>query len=171
MDEPPKPERVFADLSHWRKVAVDGDDAFEWLEHLVHAGVTDLAPNVACHAVLPGATGSVAFTVAVPGGSMVLLQDAEDPVPVERALAPHAGAAGIRLEDRTGAMALFALPGTSTPPNAPGAAFSFPSCLGPGVDLITLAEDHDRVARALAKRFRELTPEEVRTLRATMAGT
>ena len=162
--EPTGTDRTFADLTHWRKIAVVGADAFDWLEDLVHAGVTDLAPNRACHAELPGAAGSVVFTVTVPGGSMVLVQDRDDPVPIDRALESRALDARIELEDRSDDMALFAMPGATEPPNAPGAAFSYPSCLGPGVDLITLAEDHDRVLGALSKGYRELSAAEVAEL-------
>jgi hypothetical protein len=71
-------------------------------------------------------------------------------------LAAAAAEAGIELADRSAALALFAFPERATPPDAAGTAMSAPSCLGTGVDLLSLAEDHDRLLRSFQRRFTQL---------------
>ena len=51
--------RVFVDLSYWRKVAVTGGDAVEWLNDLVSADVADLLPGRARRSLLLSPTGQV----------------------------------------------------------------------------------------------------------------
>jgi len=82
----------------------------------------------------------------------VVVQDAE--------AVPHAGAylAGhardqIGVVDRSGDLALFAFPDRTAAPDAAGTASTSPSCLGAGVDLFALTEDHDRLLRSFGKRF------------------
>ncbi len=105
------PEKRFADLSHWRKIAVSGPGVLAWLGELVTADLTDLAPGRAVPTQLSptASTPAIRFTVAVPGGSLLLLQDPED-VAVDAVLASSAAQAGIELEDRSADLALFAFP-------------------------------------------------------------
>ncbi|MDQ3708536.1 MAG: hypothetical protein M3387_04370 [Actinomycetota bacterium] len=156
------PERLFADLSHWRKIAVSGSGVLAWLGALVTADLSDVAPGRAVQAQLSAAAGNPAirFTVAAPGGSLLLLQD-PDGAAVDTALAPYAARAGILLEDRTADLALFAFPGRSRPPDAAGTAFSIPSCLGTGVDVLAMADDHDRLLSSLQRRFTAVGAEDI----------
>jgi len=111
------PERLFVDLSHWRKIAVSGPGVLVWLGALVTADLSDVAPGRAVHAQLTPAAGDpdIRFTVAAPGGSLLLLQDPEGAA-VDAALSPHAAPADIVVQDRTAELALFAFPGRSRPP-------------------------------------------------------
>ena len=168
MDEPEGVDlleqgKAFADLSFWRKVAVSGSDALDWLNDLVSADLADLAPGRARRALLLSPTGGVRaeFTVAVPGGSVVLIQDPTQPEPIDGLLAPYVLSADVSLEDRTNELALLAFPGRDRPPDAAGAAFSTPSVLGSGVDLISLTEDRERLVAAFSKAFRHVGGEDV----------
>ncbi len=165
-DEAAAAGKGFADLSHWRKVAVDGAHAFVWLDGLVAADLAGLAPGRARHAVLEAEGTTLSFTVAVPGGTMLLIQDPAQPHSVLDALAPAAAAAGVGLRDRSAELALFAFPGRPDPPELPGTARSTPSCLGPGADLILLAGDHDGVLRSLTRTLTPLGPAELEAWRA-----
>lgn len=151
-------DKAFADLTSWRKVAVSGPDSITWLNDLVSADVSGLAPNLACRSLLLSPTGRIRaeFTVSVPGGTVVLLQDPAQPNPIDALLAPYVLSSDVTLEDRTEELCLFAFPGRSRPPDPPGTAVSAPSCLGPGVDLLALAEDHDHLLRSFSKAFTEL---------------
>src|SRR6266540_722172 len=72
---------AFADLSSWRKVAVSGGDAFEWLNDLVSADLSGLGPNRARRSLLLSPTGRIRaeFTVAAPDGPLMLVQDPDQP--------------------------------------------------------------------------------------------
>jgi hypothetical protein len=145
--------KVFADLSGWRKVGVSGDGVLSWLESVCAVDLSGMAPNRACHAVAVSSAGDQAtFTVSAAGGSLYLLQQPAQP-PVDILLAAEAAAADITLTDRSTELALFAFPGRELPPDAAGTAISAPSCLGTGVDLLCLAEDHDRLLRSFQRRF------------------
>ncbi len=163
--------KAFADLSSWRKIGVSGSDALGWLNDLVSADISRVAPNRAAPTLLLSPTGHVraTFTVAVPGGTMMLLQDPGEPNPIDRLLAPYVLSSDVDLDDRTGDLALFAIPNRPAPPNAPGSAFSAPSVLGTGVDLISLRQDHDRLWTSLTKAFAPASPEDVEAWR-VMAG-
>jgi folate-binding protein YgfZ len=158
--------RGVIDLSHWRKVAVGGSEALTWLDALVSADLGDLAPGRAVRSLLLSATGRVRaeFTVTAPGGTVVLIQD-PDQRPIQDLLAPYVLSSDVELEDRAGALSLFAMPGRTTPPDVPGAAYSVPSCLGPGVDLITLGEDHDSHLARLSKTLTPVPPEDLEVWR------
>lgn len=144
--------RAFADLSGWRKVAVSGRDALGWLNDIASADISDLAPGRARRSLLLSPTGRIRaeFTVAVPGGNLLLIQDPAQSMPIEGLLAPYVLSSDVELEDRTDALALFAFPGRSIAPDAPGTAISAPSCTGAGVDLLALAEDHDLLLGSLS---------------------
>ncbi len=146
--------REFADLAVWRKLAVSGTGVLAWLGAAVDADLSDLGPGRALRGrlVSPDGTGG-AVTVAVPGGSLVVVQDPRSSPDAGAALAERAAGSDIAVEDRSAELALFAFPGRSTAPDAAGTATTTPSCLGTGIDLFALAEDHDRLLRSLGKRF------------------
>lgn len=152
---------AFADLSDWRKIAVSGADALTWLNDLVTADLSDLAPGRARGALLLSPTGRVRaqFTVAMPDGSVLLLQDPAQPEPIDGLLARYVLSSDVQLGDRTADLALLAFPGREVPPDAPGAAVSAPSVLGSGLDVISGAEDHARLASVLSKVYRRVDDE------------
>lgn len=147
--------KAFVDLSFWRKIALSGADAFGWLNDLVSADISYLGPNRARRALLLSPTGRIRaeFTIAVPGGNLVLLQDPSQPVAIDALLAPYVLSSDVELEDRTDDLALFAFPGRSNPPDTPGTSPSIPSCTGAGADLMALAEDHDFLLGTLSKAY------------------
>lgn len=148
--------KVFADVSRWRKVAVSGDGVLAWLESVCTVDLSELAPNRASAAVARGPDGNeTAFTVSAAGGSLYLFQQ-PDGAPIDTLLAGAAASAGISLTDRSSELALFAFPRREVPPDAAGTAMSAPSCLGTGVDLLCLSEDHDRLLRSFQRRFTQL---------------
>jgi folate-binding protein YgfZ len=160
---------AFVDLSAWRKIGVTGADSIAWLNDLLTADLSALGPNRAQRALLLTPTGSIRadVTVAIPAGSVVLFQDPAQPQPVDRLLAPYVLSSDVVLDDRTDELSLFALLDATAPPNAPGTAFTTPSCLGPGFDLTALREDHDRVFRALSKAFTETSEADAEPWRVT----
>jgi folate-binding protein YgfZ len=159
--------RAFADLSFWRKIGVSGADALEWLNDLVSADLSDLAPGLARQALLLSPTGRVRaeFTVTVPDGNLILLQDPIQPRSIGDLLSPYVLSSHVELEDRTDDVALFAFPGRTTAPDLAGTTYSSPSCLGIGVDLISMTEDHDRILGSLARAFTPIGNEEVEAWR------
>lgn len=159
--------RAFAELSYWRKAAVWGSDALEWLNDLVTADLSELAPGTARHALILAPTGGVraSFTVAVPGEDLLLIQDPSQPAPIEHLLAPYVLSSDVTLEDRTGALAVFAFPGKNAAPYAPGTAHSAPSALGVGVDLIAPAEDRDSLLGLLSETYTHAGNEDVEAWR------
>jgi folate-binding protein YgfZ len=159
--------RAFADLSRWRKVAVEGAEALAWLDALVTADLEDLAPGRARRAAFLSPTGAVLaeFTVAVVGGTPLLLQDPAQPRPVDDLLAPYVLSSDVRLRDRTEELGLFSFPGRSEPPNAPGGAFSAPSALGAGVDVVCLEEDREPLRTSFARAFAPASEEDVEAWR------
>lgn len=140
-----------------------GADALRWLDALVSADLDDLAPGRARRAAFLSPTGAVLaeFTVAAPGGSVLLLQDPAQPRPIDHLLAPYVLSSDVRLSDRTGELGAFAFPGRSEPPDAPGGAFSAPSALGLGVDVICLEEDAERLRSSFSKAFVVASQEDV----------
>ncbi len=149
--------KAFVDVSSRRAVTVSGTQVVDWLNDLVSARVDDLAPSRARRSLLLSPTGSVLaeFTVTVIGGTLVLIQDPRQPDSVADLLAPYVLSADVQLEDRTGEHAIFAFPGRTAAPDSPGTAWSTPSCIGAdgGVDVVSLAEDHDRLAVSLGKGY------------------
>jgi folate-binding protein YgfZ len=158
--------KAFADLTSWRKVAVSGTDAFDWLNDLVSADISDLAPGRARRSLLLSRTGAIQaeFTVAVPGGSLLLIQDPSQ-ASVQEILDRYVLSSDVELEDRTDQLALFSYPGRTSEPDAPGTAFSLPSALGAGVDLVALAEDHQPTLSRLSKVHPVASPEDVEAWR------
>ena len=157
---------AFADLSFWRKIAVSGSEALGWLDDLVTADLSGMQPGRARGSLLLSPTGRIraAFTVAWFERDLLLVQDPQQPKPIDALLAPYVLSSDVRLEDRTNAVALFAFPGgTSIPEEAAGldVSVSSPSCLGEGTDLLARADDHERVLASLRSRFRQVGNEVV----------
>lgn len=146
---------------------MEGSDALRWLDALLTADLEDLAPGRARRALLLSPTGGVraALTVARPGGSLLILQDPAQPRPVLELLAPYVLSSDVRLEDRTGELALLAFPGREVPPDAPGGATSAPSALGEGVDVLCRAGDRARLLDAVRGAFEEASGEDVEAWR------
>jgi folate-binding protein YgfZ len=159
--------RAFADLSAWRKIAVDGADSLRWLDALLTADLDGLRPGRARRAAFLSPTGAVLaeLTVMVPGGSLLLVQDPAQPRAVDEVLAPYVLSSDVRLRDRTRELGLFAFPGRREPPNAPGGAFSAPSAVGEGVDVICLEEDREPLLRSFSKAFALASEEDVEAWR------
>ena len=158
---------AFADLSSWRKILLTGVDAARWLNDLVSADLSDIGPGRARHALLLSRTGGVrgGFAVCWWNGSLLLLQDPVQPS-IGELLEAYVLSSEVELEDRTGHLSLFALPGRSEPPDAPGAVVSCPSCLGGrGLDLILPSEGHGAAISALRRTFEEAEPGEVEAWR------
>jgi tRNA-modifying protein YgfZ len=158
--------RAYADLSGWRKVAVTGMDALEWLNDLVSADISRLATGRSVRSLLLSPTGRVRaeFMVSLPEDALLLIQDPSQR-PILELLGPYTLSSEVDLADRTAELALFALPNhTATPANAP-AMPTTPSCLGPGIDLVAPAHEHGRVLASLASSFSQATQEDVDTWR------
>lgn len=155
--------RAFADLSYWRKVAVSGADALEWLDDLVTADLSGLAPGGARHALFLAPTGGIraSFTVTFPTGSLLLVQDPTQPKPIQELLDPYILSSDVALQDRTGELSIFAFPGLTEAPEVPGTVHSGPSCIGAGVDLMAPAENHDFLLRSMSMRYAHAGNEEV----------
>lgn len=165
--DPPGPAsgKGFVELSSWRKIAVSGGDAVVWLDRHCSADVSGLAPGRALKSSItcPGSDAAAEVTVAVVGGTLLLIQDPAEPFSVWDVLLTCEPPEDVDLEDRTDQLALFAFPGRSHPPAAPGTAFSTPSCTGEGVDVFCMAADRARVGSLLEKVYRRDHPEKLST--------
>lgn len=129
-------ERAFVDLSDWRKVRVSGTDAVGWLHDLLTADIEGLRPGGACRSLLLTPTGRIRADVHVArrAEDVVLLQAPDQPEHVGLVLHPYTLSSDVLLEDATGDLALFAVPGRAAAlVDTPGTA---PSALGPGLDLL-----------------------------------
>lgn len=159
--------KAFADLSHWRKVSISGRDSLEWLDALVTADLDQLRPGSAQQALFLSPTGRIRaeFTVAVPGGTLLLIQDPSQPSPLLDLLGPYVLSSDVELEDRTDALGIFAFPGRAEPPGAPGSTFSTPSCLGTGVDVLCMGADHDEMYGRMSKGYTPAGGEDVEAWR------
>jgi folate-binding protein YgfZ len=154
--------RAYADLSRWRKVAVTGGDALEWLNDLISADISRLGTGRSVRSLLLSPTGRVRaeFMVSLPEDDLLLIQDPSQRSIMEL-LGPYTLSSEIVLADRTAELAMFALPNlTETPADVP-ALSTTPSCLGPGIDLVAPAEEHDRVLASLAGPLSQATEEDV----------
>jgi folate-binding protein YgfZ len=154
--------RGFADLSHWRKVGVSGSDGRTWLNDLISADISRLEPGHSLRSLLLSPTGRIRaeFTVSLPPGDLLLLQD-----PVQRSildlLDPYTLSSDVDLADRSAELALFALPNHTEVPATVAGSATTPSCLGPGIDLIAAAQEHDPVLASLAASFFQATGTDV----------
>jgi folate-binding protein YgfZ len=108
---------AFVDLSAWRRVLVTGADAPAWLNDLVTNRVDDLAPGEARRSLLLSRTGHVRADVHVGRvkKGLMLLQDPVQPNPIHRLLAPYVLSSDVSMEDRSGVLALFAVPLEAAP--------------------------------------------------------
>ncbi|MCI0632602.1 MAG: hypothetical protein L0206_01585 [Actinobacteria bacterium] len=158
---------AFVDVSDRRTVVVSGSEAIAWLNDLVSAELDTLGPGTACRSLLLSPTGGILaeFTVAVIGGTVVLLQDPAQPRSIATLLEPYVLSSDVRLGDRTGGYAIFAFPGRTTAPDAPGTESSAPSCLGAGVDVVSLRADHDRLATSFGRVYMRATPDDLEAWR------
>jgi folate-binding protein YgfZ len=143
--------RAFADLSGWRKIGVSGGDARTWVDDLVSADTSGLTSGRSVRSLLLSPTGRVRaeFMVSLVGNELLLLQDPSQRSILEL-LQPYTLSSEVGLADRAGELALFALPNNPSAPADVPAWSIMPSCLGPGVDLVAPAHDHDRVRSSLA---------------------
>jgi folate-binding protein YgfZ len=164
---------AFVRLSSWRKIEVTGPDAVEWLDDLVTADLSDLGPGRARRSLLLSPTGRIRaeFTVALPGRSIVLLQDPSQQASVLDLLSPYVLSSDVGVEDRTGEIEVFAFPGRSEAPNMAGTAAVAPSCVGTGSELHCPAEEADRVQGALLPEFGEAGSDDLETWRIAAAIT
>jgi folate-binding protein YgfZ len=146
--------KAFADLSSWRKIAVSGREALDWLNSLISADISDLPAGDARRSLLLSPTGRIraAFTVAAREDEFLLLQDPVQPTSIGDVLSPYVLSADIGLQDRTGEISLFAFPGRSDLPQRP-AEVSRPSCLGAGLDLFSPADLQDQLLQTLRRSF------------------
>ena len=136
---------AFVDLSSWRKISVAGSDAFQWLNDLVSVDLSGMRPGDARRSLLLSPTGRVQaeFTVTTPGDAFLLIQDPEQPRGVDDLLSKYVLSSDVSLEDRSGDLALFALPQRPLAPGAVPATVSSPSCVGDGVDTLAPMRNHD----------------------------
>jgi folate-binding protein YgfZ len=167
MDEAVASGRAFADLSSWRKVAVSGSDAIGWLNDLVSAEISDLGPGEARRSLLLSPTGQIRaeFTVARPGGDLMLLQDPAQPANVDSLLDPYVLSADVRLQDRSRQLALFAFPRRVGSLDAPASTSSAPSAMGAGVDVWAPALDHGTLFHAFSSSYTLIDAEDMEAWR------
>jgi folate-binding protein YgfZ len=135
-------ERAFVDLSSWRKVGVSGSDAVAWLGDLLTADIAGLAPGAATRSLLLTPTGRIRADVHVARreDDLVLLQAADQPEHVGLALSSYVLSSVVSLEDRTGDLALFAVPGRAAS-RVGVAGTTAPSCVGAGIDVLVATGD------------------------------
>lgn len=159
--------KAFADLSGWRKISVTGVDAVRWLNGLTTTDLNHLRPGSSQRAlILDEAGGLLAdVTVAVPGSSILVVQDPVQATNVVDFLALALGDADVELEDRSKRIGLFAFPTRPSAPDLGGTAFYSPSALGPGADVTCLPEDHPRFVTSLSKAFTLATPDDLEAWR------
>ena len=159
--------KAFADLADWRKICVSGRDALQWLDELVTAQVSALAPGRAQRCLLLDDSGGLRadITVAVQGSSVVVLQDPAQLRPIDDLLAFYTEGSDVELEDRTRKLSIFAFPSRPNGPDLGGTAHYTPSALGPGSDIVCMPEDHDRLSRSLQKSFALASPDDLEAWR------
>lgn len=138
--------RGFVDLSDWWKIGVAGAEARAWLNDLLSADLTVVAPGRSVRSLLLTPTGRIRADVTViawgrrraadnGGGSYLIVQDPRQPASIDRLLEPYVLSADVRIEDRTSDVALVAVPdGEAT---VDSATVSRPSCVGPGTDVLS----------------------------------
>lgn len=158
---------AFVDLSFWRKVSVSGGDAHQWLDDLVTADLSDLAPGQARQALFLSPTGGIraSFTVSVLDGTFLLIQDPMQPASIHALLEPYVLSSDVSLEDRTSQLAVFAFPGRTEAPRLAGTTQSAPSCLGTGLDVVAAAEGHQVLLRSLSELYTQAGDEAVEAWR------
>ena len=160
---------AFTDLSSWRLLAIGGSDARTWLNDLVSADISGLAPGQAHQSLLLSPTGRIraVFTAAVVEDTLLLIQDPEHPKAIAGLLSPYVLSSDVSLEDRTGGLSLFAFPGLDAAPDVAGGMPSAPSCLGTGVDVVAPGPAHDRALATLQNLFTQVGGEVLESWRVT----
>jgi len=154
------PSIPFADLSSWRKVAVTGGDALQWLNDLVSADVSALSAGTGRRSLLLSPTGRIRAefaTARLDTDSFLLIQDPEQPSSIQQLLEPYVLSADVELTDRTTELHLFAFPDLAAPPAGTDGTWVRPSLLGPGLDLLTSTP----VTLATTVPVTKLSPEEL----------
>ncbi len=161
--------KAFVDLSFWRKVGISGPDALRWLDDLVTADLSNLAPGRSKRSLLLNRTGQIRaeFTVSMATGSLLLLQDPSQPHAIDSLLDRFVLSSDVEVEDRTAQLALLAFPGLDRPPQPAGVEVSRPSCLGSGLDLIAAAEDRERLVASFEAQHTQVGAETVELWRVT----
>ncbi len=108
---------AFVDLSAWRRTLVTGSDAAAWLNDLVTNRVDNLGLGEARRSLLLSRTGHVRADVHVGRvrKGLMLLQDPVQPEAIDRLLAPYVLSSDVAMEDRSGALSLFAVPVGAAP--------------------------------------------------------
>jgi glycine cleavage system aminomethyltransferase T len=155
--------RAFVDLSSWRKIDISGRDALTWLSHIGSADVTGLAPGGSRATRLRSDQGiGLDITVALAGANVLVIQDPEHPHSVLKTLSELVETFDVALDDRTEALTLFSFPGAVRAPDVAGTAFAAPSCLGAGIDIFALADDHNYLLGSLQHGFTLVPLEEAR---------
>lgn len=129
--------RALVDLTSWRKVLVRGSEAARWLNDLLTAELTGLAPGRSRRSLLLSPTGRIRADLAVTPAEdgLLLLQDRVQPSPIDRLLRPYVLSSDVLVEDRSADLGLFAVPAGIVAP-AGGARTFRPSPLGNGEGLI-----------------------------------
>ncbi|MGH2719848.1 MAG: hypothetical protein ACRDJU_14910 [Actinomycetota bacterium] len=159
--------KTFADLSGWRKISLTGSNAVIWLNAQVTTDVSWLRPGSSQRCLLLDDAGGLQadFTAAVSGSSILLIQDPAQRESVADLLRPLAGGTDVDLEERSTELAILAFPTRPAAPDLGGTSFYSPSTLGPGADIVCLAEDRRRLAGSLAKTFTFAGPDDLEAWR------
>jgi folate-binding protein YgfZ len=158
---------AFADVSYWRKLAIFGADALEWLDDLVTADLSSLRPGQARHALFLAPTGGVraVLTVSVRDDHVLLIQDPMQASPIDELLERFVLSSNVLLEDRTTALSVFAFPGRTRGPEPASTAQSAPSCVGAGVDVLAPGARHDELLESLSREYAHAGDEELEAWR------
>ena len=164
---------AFVDVSDMRAIGVSGADARSWLNDLVSADLENLVAGSAVPSLLLAPTGGVraGFTATTWGGGVLLLQDPVQPVSIGNLLAPYVLSSEVRLDDRTGELAILAFPGLRRAPDVEGTESWTPSVLGVGADLAAPRADLERITGALAERFVAASTEDAEAWRVSAGMT
>lgn len=166
-------DHAFADLTHWRKIAVEGSGSLVWLDTIVSGSVAELSPGRARPVELLSPHGDrlADFTVSIAGSTVLLLQNPAQRLSILELLAPRIQSGDVALDDRSAALSLFSFPGRYPPPEAPGAVYCSPSCLGSGIDLVALMSDRKRLITSLSRGWQLVALEEIHARRTAAAET
>lgn len=103
---------AFADRSTWRKLRVAGPDARRWLGDLLTADVASLEAGPARRSLLLTPTGRIRADVwmaAQADDAFLLVQDVDQPDPIDGLLAPYVLSSAVELEDVTERLGLLVL--------------------------------------------------------------
>jgi folate-binding protein YgfZ len=101
--------RGFVDRSYVHKTLVAGADAETWLNDLITAGVEEIEPEKPAPSLLLSPTGHILamFHVARTGDGFVLIQEPNQPEPIDGLLAKYVLSSKVTLEDVTDSVPAF----------------------------------------------------------------